>query len=112
MKWLLMVLLSLTLFVTGAFVGIHQNSQKYKEETAAVSQHENKQSSVKSTAEISAKTDKKEAEEKPGEQTCVDQKQEKRSAPFIVKIAVGLGEGVSACFDMVVLILSQFIHAG
>ncbi|MCA1009736.1 hypothetical protein [Halobacillus halophilus] len=90
MKWLLAILLSGTLFVAGSLYGIEKNQEKEKEHAPIVQE--------------------KETEESPVVHPC-SPPETTEAIPFIVKVAAGIGEGVAASFNGIILVLAEFIHS-
>ncbi len=111
MKWLMILLIGCALFIFGAIYGIQKNAEKYEESPASTASLEAKDN----TSHTDVPVKKKVALEvsQPGrESVCQTSLSEEKSAPLIVRFAVGLGQWVSACFDLAVLILSQMLHSG
>ncbi|ASF39962.1 hypothetical protein CEH05_12775 [Halobacillus halophilus] len=90
MKWLLAILLSGTLFVAGSLYGIDKSQEKEIEPASIVQEKVPEKSSAVHPCS-------------PPE-TIED-------IPFIVKVAAGIGEGVAASFNGIILVLAEFIHS-
>ncbi|MFZ0370336.1 MAG: hypothetical protein WAM07_12155 [Halobacillus sp.] len=90
MKWLVAILLSGALFVAGSLYGIDKSQEKEIEPTPIVQEKEPKKSAAVDPCS-------------PPE-TIED-------IPFIVKVAAGIGEGVAASFNGIILVLAEFIHS-
>lgn len=98
MKWLLAIVLCGSLFVGGSLYGIEKNQEKEKSEPA-----------VAESAEQEV-PNKAQAEGSKGEECEPPEKEEE--IPWIVSIASGLGEGIASTFNGIILIFTEFIHAG
>jgi hypothetical protein len=90
LKWFVILIMGAVLFITGAFYGIDKNNEKLAD----------------------APTVKVREQEKPsqpeGQCRAVT---EQEDYPWIVEVAGGIGEGVSATFNGILLVLSEMIHS-
>lgn len=92
LKWLVVLIIGAALFISGAFYGIDKNNEKLKEITPAVKvqEQEKSSSSADDCRPVTETTD----------------------YPWIVEVAGGIGEGVAATFNGILLVLSEIIHSG
>ncbi|MGP4074462.1 hypothetical protein [Halobacillus sp. K22] len=90
MKWLLAILLGVALFVAGSLYGIEKNQEKERENSPVVHEEEVK---------------------KPAAADRCSPPETMEDVPFIVKVAAGMGEGVAASFNGIILVLAEFIHS-
>lgn len=90
MKWILAAIVCGSLFIAGALFGIEKNSEKLEDTQTVVVQ---------------------EKEKRGTDDQCAPPSQD-GEYPWIVQVAGGIGEGVAATFNGIVLILSEFIHSG
>ncbi|MGI8316087.1 hypothetical protein [Halobacillus mangrovi] len=93
LKWLIGLIIGAALFISGAFYGIDKNNEKLEEITPAVKVQEKEQEEASSADDCRPVT-------------------ENTDYPWIVEIAGGIGEGVAATFNGILLVLSEIIHSG
>ncbi|ARI77008.1 hypothetical protein [Halobacillus mangrovi] len=93
LKWLIALIIGGALFILGAFYGIDKNNEKLEEITPTV------------------KVQEKEKEKAPSSADDCRPVTETTDYPWIVEIAGGIGEGVAATFNGVLLVLSEIIHS-
>ncbi|MFQ3542715.1 hypothetical protein Q7A53_01395 [Halobacillus rhizosphaerae] len=111
MKWLMILLIGCALFIFGAIYGIQKNAEKYEQLQDSAASLDAKNNSSHKEGQVEKKVDHK-VSQPASKGVCQTSLSEEKSAPLIVRFAVGLGQWVSACFDLAVLILSQMLHSG
>ncbi|KHE71193.1 hypothetical protein [Halobacillus sp. BBL2006] len=90
LKWFAIMIIGAVLFITGAFYGIDKNNEKLADAP---------------TVKV------KEQEEPSHSEGHCRPVTEQDDYPWIVEVAGGIGEGVSATFNGILLVLSEMIHS-
>ncbi|SDP56330.1 hypothetical protein [Halobacillus aidingensis] len=104
MKWLAGGLIVIIVFVTGAFYGIDKTNEKLDDRPAVVTTPISEQEvdhSVEKQTSIS-----------PGSDDFCASPNIESGAPWISKLAGGMGQGVASSFNGVIVVLSEIIQAG
>ncbi|WLR46214.1 hypothetical protein LC065_11430 [Halobacillus litoralis] len=104
MKWLAGGLIVVIVFVTGAFYGIDKTNEKLDDRPIV-------EAPEKSEQELDHRVEEQTSTSPDSDDFCAPLKIDS-DAPWISRLAGGLGKGVASSFNGVIVVLSEIIQAG